>query len=250
MPVSIWLCLHPRRSRRGCRPRQSSSGLCWAPANAHGLLELPRHLQEVSSRLLLATLPLRFVCCNAAARCTDAEHFLVVLLNILLIQVHFMRCAGPEGRAAGSDERSSTALDTACEQASGGTLAGEAAGSQVCDAPQGLQRDGAEHMQLQDGPGDDDVQRMYDAAHSAALTAFLRTPLGYEGLLGLKKPPPFICHPPLSDMAQYPWSTHAEIVRDSVLRSLNGEEEPMWGGRLLGWDADDGAVLQLREEQA
>ena len=100
-------------------------------------------------------------------------------------------------------------------------------------------------MQLvwRDGPDDDDMQRLSDATHSRALVAFLRTPFGYEGLLGLKEPPCSVSHPLLSELSQHPLGTHAELVREAVLCGLAGEM-PGEGGRRQGWQRwDDGEVL-------
>ena len=47
---------------------------------------------------------------------------------------------------------------------------------------------------------DDDIQKQVDAAHSHALVSLLRSPLGYQGLLGLDGPPTSIQHDPLSDL--------------------------------------------------
>lgn len=125
---------------------------------------------------------------------------------------------------------STASVDTVHEQASGS----RSVVARTTEGPTspGTQQGGPQHMQLvwQDGPDDDDMQRLFDAAHSRALVAFLRTPLGYEGLLGLKEPPCSISHPLLSELSQHPLGTHAELVREAVLRGLAGEM-PEEGGR-------------------
>ena len=63
---------------------------------------------------------------------------------------------------------------------------------------------------------DDDLQREMDAAHSVDLSAFLRHPIGYRGLLGLDQPPTTICHPFLSELSKYPISEHARLVREAM----------------------------------
>jgi hypothetical protein len=68
---------------------------------------------------------------------------------------------------------------------------------------------------------DDDVQREYDAVHSRLLTSFLRTPLGYQGLLGMCKPPTSITHPLLSELAQGSFSQHATLVREAMLHGCD-----------------------------
>jgi len=67
---------------------------------------------------------------------------------------------------------------------------------------------------------DDDAAREVGARHSAALVAFMQHPLGFKGLLGLDQPPSAICHPHLSELAEYPWSEHADLVRQSILSNL------------------------------
>jgi hypothetical protein len=76
-----------------------------------------------------------------------------------------------------------------------------------------------EHLRAMRAAADvdeDDLQREMDAAHSAALTAFLRHPIGYRDLLGLEEPPTTVCHPSLSELWEHPLSEHARLVREAM----------------------------------
>jgi len=84
-----------------------------------------------------------------------------------------------------------------------------------------------EHLRAMRAAADvdeDDLQREMDAAHSAALTAFLRHPIGYRGLLGLEKPPMTVCHPSLSELWEHPLSEHTRLVCEAM-------QDVAWQGR-------------------
>ncbi len=77
---------------------------------------------------------------------------------------------------------------------------------------------------------DDDLQREIDAAHSAALTSFLRHPIGYGGLLGMEHPPTTVCHPSLSELWEHPLSEHARLVCEAMQDVVHQEVCPPNGG--------------------
>ncbi len=62
----------------------------------------------------------------------------------------------------------------------------------------------------------EDVVRETEARHSQALVSFLRSDLGFRGLLGRTKPPSTFRHPSLTELCQYPFSLHGKLVSEAM----------------------------------
>ncbi len=68
--------------------------------------------------------------------------------------------------------------------------------------------------------------REFGAGYHALVAAYLRTPMGYEGFLGLQQPPSTIALPDAETLLDQPISEQPRLVWEAMQSVLQHKQEP------------------------